>query len=258
MGDYKNTACFIARCQPFHQGHKQIVDTLLAEGKKVIVALYDTPPDERNPLSPYERVQIIQQIYKDRVETVVIPAFGILVYGRKVGYVFREFPDLGGNAEEIREAHRVMWFTGQSGAGKTALAQALRTRLRAVILDGDEMRRSISVETGYTLSERMKHAKRVARLARELSKQQNVLIASIGATAEIRRAVDEIVQPIWVYIKRSQPGRENYPYEIPASPDVTVDNDALSLEEGVEYAWSELSKLIFRDDLNEEDTYVYI
>jgi len=258
MGDYKNTACFIARCQPFHQGHKRIIDTLLAEGKRVIVALYDTTPDVRNPLSPYERTQAIQRVYGDRVEIIVIPAFGILVYGRAVGYVFREFPDLEGSAKAIREAHRVIWITGQSGAGKTVLAQALRTRLRAVILDGDEMRRSISTEIGYTLDERMKHAKRTARLARELSAQQNVLVASIGATAKIRAAVDEIAQPVWVYVKRAQPEREDYPYEPPTSPDLLVDNDVLSLAEAAEYAWSELSQLIFYGSLDERGTYAYV
>lgn len=258
MGDYKNVACYVARCQPFHSGHRQIIDTLLAKGKRVVVALYDTSPDERNPLSPYERTKIIKRIYGDRVEVVVIPAFGILVYGRGVGYEFREFPDLGGSAGEIRESHRVIWLTGQSGAGKTTLAQALRPMLRAIVLDGDEMRRSISTEIGYTLDERMKHAKRQARLARELSRQQNVIVASIGATAEIRAAVDEIVAPIWVYVEREQPEREGYPYEPPISPDVIVDCDALSEMAVVEYVWAELLRIIFQEDLEEEGTYVHV
>jgi len=262
MGDYHNTACFIARCQPFHSGHKEIIDTLLAEGKKVIVALYDTEPDERNPLSPFERQRIIHEVYSDRVQTCVIPAFGILVFGRGVGYTFREFADVGGSATEVRQARRVIWLTGQSGAGKTTLAYALRNRLRsvvldgeemeqAVILDGDDMRKSISVEAGYSLDERLKHARRIARLAQVLSEQQNVIVSSIGATACIRAAVDEIARPIWVYVKRMQPEREGYPYEPPDAPDLTVDNDILTPEEAVEYAWRGLLKILFAEGLDE-------
>lgn len=257
MGDYKNTACLIARCQPFHSGHKQIVDTLLEEGKEVVIALYDTSPDERNPLSPMERTKIIRQIYGDRVKIAVIPAFGILVCGREYGYKIREFPDLGGSAAALREGHRVIWFTGQSGAGKTALTQELRTRLHAIVLDGDEMRRSISMEIGYTLTARMKHAKRVARLARELAAQQNVLVASIGATAEIRAAIDEIADPIWVYVRRRQPERDGYPYEPPTNPDLVVDNDTLTLQAAVEYAWENLLRILFYGDLEKKETYVH-
>lgn len=257
MGDYKNTACYIARCQPFHSGHKEIIDTLLAEGKKVIVALYDTAPDDRNPLSPLERTKIIKRVYGDAVQVVVIPAFGVLVFGRGVGYQFREFPDLGGSAEEVRESHRIIWLTGQSGAGKTTLANLLRTRLRAVILDGDDMRRSISRDCGYSLSERKRSALRTAALAKELVKQQNVIVASIGATKDIRAAVNAVIEPVWVYIQRRLPERTGYPYEPPKDAHIVVDNDVLSIDDATEFLWEQLLEILFTDDLQEEDTYVH-
>jgi len=38
----------IGRYQPFHEGHQKLVQKVLDEGKKVCIALRDTPIDENN------------------------------------------------------------------------------------------------------------------------------------------------------------------------------------------------------------------
>jgi cytidyltransferase-like protein len=43
----------IGRFQPFHDGHYALVQTLLDEGKDVVVAIRDTPFNEDNPYSVF-------------------------------------------------------------------------------------------------------------------------------------------------------------------------------------------------------------
>ena len=45
---------------------------------------------------------------------------------------------------------RIIWFTGHSGSGKTTIAKKLQTEYNSIILDGDEMRKSISVELDFS------------------------------------------------------------------------------------------------------------
>ena len=74
---------------------------------------------------------------------------------------------------------RIIWLTGESGAGKTTLAKRLQEDWPCIILDGNEMRASISEGAGFSTDDRAEHNFRVARLARVLSKQMNVVVAVI-------------------------------------------------------------------------------
>ena len=52
-----------------------------------------------------------------------------------------------------------IWFTGLHGSGKTTIANLLEKNLRnqnipVVVLDGDEVRKYISPDLGYTSEER--------------------------------------------------------------------------------------------------------
>ncbi len=129
---------------------------------------------------------------------------------------------------------KIIWLTGNSGSGKTTLANMLDKRIpNSVVLDGDEMRSSISLGWGFGLRDRQTHNERVARLADVLSKRgHTVIVAVIAPTEKIRRHVTNECHPTWVYIKRTQPERENYPYTPPENPDILVDNDVVTPEEG--------------------------
>ena len=80
----------IGRFQPLHDGHRAIIDKLLAEGKKVCVRIMATEIDERNPYSIEERFKMFEDAYdSDRVEVRSIPVIDEVCYGRNVGYHLR-------------------------------------------------------------------------------------------------------------------------------------------------------------------------
>jgi len=83
---------FIGRWQPFHAGHKKLIDTVLAEGKNVCIAMRDTKMNKENPYTTKERKKFIRLVFpdKDRVKIITIPDITEVVYGRGVGYGIRE------------------------------------------------------------------------------------------------------------------------------------------------------------------------
>lgn len=82
---------FIGRWQPFHPGHKALIDVVLNEGGKVVIAVRDTPISESDPYSTEERVNRIKNEYKDNlsVEVIAIPDIKEVCYGRDVGWGIR-------------------------------------------------------------------------------------------------------------------------------------------------------------------------
>ncbi|MBI1833970.1 MAG: adenylyl-sulfate kinase [Candidatus Andersenbacteria bacterium] len=134
----------------------------------------------------------------------------------------------------------IIWLTGNTGAGKTTVAFGAQRSLRAaddslgwhlVILDGDEMRESISLGATLSAQDRHEHNLRVARLAQVLQKQGLlVVVAVIAPFATTRQEVTNLCQPRWVYIQRSGLGASDKPYEIPENPDLVLDHNTLSIE----------------------------
>lgn len=84
---------FIGRWQPPHQGHKQLIEIVLKEGKSVLIAIRDTGINEKNPYSYKERKKIFRRLlngWQDQVEIIKIPDIEEICYGRKVGWGIRE------------------------------------------------------------------------------------------------------------------------------------------------------------------------
>ena len=225
---------FIGRWQPFHDGHKTLIETALKKGKPVVVAIRDTEVGHKNPYSTNERWGMIHralQEYGDLVKIIVIPDIDEVCYGRDVGYDVRKI-DLDKETEAIsgtktREASKptndIIWLTGQTGAGKTTHAELLAPALGAVVLDGDEMRESISVGASFTKEDRDAHNLRVARLALTLAKRSPVIVSVIAPFEDTRKQIDDLIKPTWVHIKRDLPSTEDKPYEAPENADVVIE-----------------------------------
>jgi bifunctional enzyme CysN/CysC len=76
-------------------------------------------------------------------------------------------------ARSAMNSHRpaVVWFTGLSGAGKSAIANLVEKRLhtsgiRTYLLDGDNVRHGLSKDLGFTDADRIENMRRVAEVAR--------------------------------------------------------------------------------------------
>lgn len=79
---------FIGRWQPPHLGHMFLFNEALKEGKKVLIAIRDIAPDEKNPLNTSEVKELWKKIYSDNsnVKVIVIPDIESVNWGRGVGY----------------------------------------------------------------------------------------------------------------------------------------------------------------------------
>jgi len=103
-----------------------------------------------------------------------------------------------------------IWLTGLPCSGKTTLAMALKEELdkkgyQTVHFDGDVVRAGINKGLGFSSDDRRENLKRVAHMARDLSREGNVVIASfVSPTNELRGMVRKIIGPMWlVYVKCS-------------------------------------------------------
>ena len=163
----------------------------------------------------------------------------------------------------------VIWLTGPSGAGKTTLANALARRLRELgksveILDGDEIRRELYPNIGFSKEARELHNRVVIHMAHLLSRNGVFVIVSLispyrsvreYAREKIRDFVEVYVYaPLEVRIQRDPKGLyakairgeikglTGYDgvYEEPENPEVRVDSSKMTVDEEVDAVLSVL------------------
>lgn len=85
-----------------------------------------------------------------------------------------------------------VWLTGLSAAGKSTVAMLTAGRLAAAgcaatVLDGDELRRRLSADLGFSLADRTENLRRVAHLATDLAASgQVVIVATISPLQQQR------------------------------------------------------------------------
>ena len=150
-----------------------------------------------------------------------------------------------------RQQGSVLWFTGLSGSGKTTTAKAAAAELLArgrhvEVLDGDELRETICKGLGFSRGERLENIKRIAYMAKLLSRNGvDVLVSAITPYREMReyaRSVLPSYVEIYVHCSlaecerrdvkglyaKARRGELNHftgisdPYEEPAQPDITI------------------------------------
>ena len=155
-----------------------------------------------------------------------------------------------------------IWFTGLSGAGKSTIGQRVAAEvrdrgLRVEVLDGDEVRQTLSAGLGFSREDRDINIRRIGFVAELLTRNGVVAItAAISpykeTRAEVRQRIGRFVE---VYVscsidvlserdvkglyKKALAGEIAHftgvsdPYEAPDAPDVMVDSGTQTVDESV-------------------------
>jgi len=79
---------------------------------------------------------------------------------------------------------KILWLTGLSGAGKSTIANALETLLRArnvraYVLDGDAVRRGLNRDLGFSDEDRAENIRRVAEVAKLMAEAGLLVIVAV-------------------------------------------------------------------------------
>jgi bifunctional enzyme CysN/CysC len=174
-------------------------------------------------------------------------------------------------SERLGQRPCVVWLTGLSGAGKSTVAGVLEERLQGLgrhtyLLDGDDIRKGLNRDLGFTDADRVENIRRVAEVAKLMVDAGLIVIAScISPFASGRQMARELFTEdefIEVYIDtplavaeardpkrlyaRARRGRlENFTgidscYEAPSAPEVHVDTTRASPGEAAERILEEL------------------
>ena len=107
----KKYAIFVGRYQPYHYGHISLIQQKLDQGIPALILVRDIEPDEKNPFTTEQTINMIQKYHAskgDDVTVAFIPDIESVNYGRGVGYEINEFTppkDIGFiSATKIRES----------------------------------------------------------------------------------------------------------------------------------------------------------
>jgi adenylylsulfate kinase len=86
----KPTAFMLGRYQPFHDGHKRLIEAALERVGQVCIAVRDTQgTDEKNPFDfayVRSRIETAMSEYRGRFAVIEVPNITNIFYGRDVGY----------------------------------------------------------------------------------------------------------------------------------------------------------------------------
>ena len=90
----KKYAIFVGRFQPYHQGHISLIMQKINEGIPALIMVRDIAPDEKNPFTTEQTVEMIEKYHAAHghdVKVMIIPDIESVNFGRGVGYEINEF-----------------------------------------------------------------------------------------------------------------------------------------------------------------------
>lgn len=159
----------------------------------------------------------------------------------------------------------ILWFTGLSGSGKSTLAHAAEDYLhkqgvRTYVLDGDNIRKGLCKDLGFTERDRTENIRRIGEVSKLMVEAGLItLTAFISPFIRDRQIVRNLVPPgdfIEIYCKASleaceerdpkglyKKAREGIipeftgissPYEEPESPELVLDTESASVDDCVQ------------------------
>lgn len=181
--------------------------------------------------------------------------------------LFELIASLKNHHSSINKKGITLFFTGLSGSGKSTVANALLIKLstmntaKIISLDGDIIRLNFCGELGFSKKHRHLNISRIGWIASQISQHNGIAIcALIAPYKQARRAVRKMVEDtdsvfLEIYLSTSlavceqrdskglyQLARADKikhftgvsdPYEIPISPNITIDTNQKSVDESV-------------------------
>jgi adenylylsulfate kinase len=166
-----------------------------------------------------------------------------------------------------------VWLTGLSAAGKTTASIALEAALRRLgkdpcRIDGDELRRGVSRDLGFSRAGRAENVRRAANDAVEAASAGRIAIVSLTSPFAVDRErarelhrkrglrfvevhmacpleVAERRDPKDLY-RRARAGEIEHmigihePYEVPREPDLVLDGSCMTVDEEVDLLLAQL------------------
>lgn len=124
---------------------------------------------------------------------------GDATWKEKVPKMVADYLISKGDIVEAEEQGVVIWFTGLSGAGKSTVANALLPVLankgRGVkILDGDEVRRNLTADLGFSKEDRSENIKRISFVAKTIADVGGIaIVAAISPYTEDREKARQLI-----------------------------------------------------------------
>lgn len=177
-----------------------------------------------------------------------------------------------------------LWFMGRPASGKSTIAKRVEVSLRQLDipvenLDGDEIRKNLHPDLGFTREERATNNRRTAFICKLLNRNNISVVTGMitpfrEAQNNARNIVEEEGDFILVYVKCSLEECErrdpkglyeqarngdigrftgvNHPFQEPHNPDIVVDTEEMSIKESHFYILKQLEEFeVLDDDLAE-------
>jgi adenylylsulfate kinase len=178
--------------------------------------------------------------------------------------------------EKLLNQHSiVVWFTGLSGSGKSAIAKSLEKKMHyngfiTQVLDADNVRTGINNNLKFTVEDRKENIRRIAEVSKLFLNSGMIIIdCFISPTEAIRNHAKSIIgekdfieifvnTPIEVCEERDTKGLykkaragliKNFtgidsPYEEPKNPFIEVKTEDMTVEDSVEYIFKKILPII--------------
>jgi bifunctional enzyme CysN/CysC len=199
-----------------------------------------------------------------------------------IHFALRRSQNIHWQDTDIDRAHRanlknqrpvVLWMTGLSGAGKSAIANAVEKQLARMnrhtfLLDGDNVRHGLNKDLGFTEADRIENVRRVGEVARLMTDAGLIVItAFISPFRSEREMVRQMMEPgefveVFIdtplqvaeerdvkglYAKARAGELKNFtgidsPYEPPETPEIRIDTTAMSIDEAAAFIIDEIIK----------------
>jgi adenylylsulfate kinase len=179
-----------------------------------------------------------------------------------------------------------LWFMGRPASGKSTLAAQVEHELvergyPIENLDGDEIRKNLHPELGFSKEDRAINNRRTAFIAKLLNRNGiNTIVAMITPFRESQQRAREIIEEngnfVLIYVKapleecvrrdpkgmyeQAKDGKiENFtgvshPFQEPVDPDIVVESSTESVQESVNHIMRKLDELGFLEE-SLEDQY---